>query len=685
MKKNTIALVLVGVLLCLKSNAQEFVQTTTSKLYENRSFRTSGKFSIGGADTEKIGGSPLNIQTPWGNWMAFVDSYKKDVYAFHNPNNGGRMELFIVDGVTKKPRFGVFSVRRDGNIGMGTNSPLGKLHVAGDTYVDGGWLRVKGQRGVLFQDYGGGFYMTDSSWIRTYGNKNFYHNTGTMRTDGTFEVGPSGNRFRVRTSGNVGIGNGNPSEKLHVEGNLLLDSYNLGNEKGIFFREGHTTNYPYNISILAYDHSNGGVSPDGLSINAYDGVSFSTGANTRNERMRINVNGNVGIGTTAPAEKLHVNGSIRGNISGGALRVKSSHGYIDVGAQNTSWAHIYTDRSKFIFNKDVYSVTNGFSSYNNDLILRTKGTERLRIKDENGYVGIGTNTPYEKLQVGNAIGLHDGGHKILTFMYAYGGGARDLDNTKHAAEVRFDPVLGNLQLGTSGTLTNGPTPRMTINKTGKVGVGLTNPNAKLEVKHAGTIGGKWNPSGSFLTLNDGANSLLMDTNEIYGNSTLHIGSASGDLLKIRAVPTSGGMVDRVVVKANGDVGIGTLNPDAKLAVKGKIHAEEIKIDLSVPAPDYVFLENYDLKTIEEVDTYIKEKGHLPNIPSAKVMEKNGVELGLMNMKLLEKIEELTLYTIDQNQQIKSTTKQLQKLEKENKELEDRLTKLEALLMKKESK
>ncbi len=96
---------------------------------------------------------------------------------------------------------------------------------------------------------------------------------------------------------------------------------------------------------------------------------------------------------------------------------------------------------------------------------------------------------------------------------------------------------------------------------------------------------------------------------------------------------------------NGQIGIGTTSPDAKLTVKGKIHAEEVKVDLSVPGPDYVFKEGYDLRTLEETQQYIKEHGHLPNIPSAKEMERNGVELGVMNMRLLEKIEELTLHMI----------------------------------------
>ncbi|MBD1263212.1 hypothetical protein HZY62_21680 [Maribacter polysiphoniae] len=115
----------------------------------------------------------------------------------------------------------------------------------------------------------------------------------------------------------------------------------------------------------------------------------------------------------------------------------------------------------------------------------------------------------------------------------------------------------------------------------------------------------------------------------------------------------------------GMVGIGTTTPDSKLSVKGKIHAEEVKVDLSVPAPDYVFKEDYNLRTLEETMDYIKENGHLPNIPSAKKMEKNGVELGTMNMKLLEKIEELTLYMIDLK---KENERQIKELKEEVKVL-----------------
>ncbi|QLE02045.1 hypothetical protein HX109_10945 [Galbibacter sp. BG1] len=100
------------------------------------------------------------------------------------------------------------------------------------------------------------------------------------------------------------------------------------------------------------------------------------------------------------------------------------------------------------------------------------------------------------------------------------------------------------------------------------------------------------------------------------------------------------------------IGIGTNNPDAKLTVKGNIHAQELKLDLNGSvAPDYVFDKEYPLNSLEAVEQHIIKKGHLPNIPSAKEMERDGINLKEMNLKLLEKIEELTLYVIQQQKEI----------------------------------
>ena len=131
---------------------------------------------------------------------------------------------------------------------------------------------------------------------------------------------------------------------------------------------------------------------------------------------------------------------------------------------------------------------------------------------------------------------------------------------------------------------------------------------------------------------------------------------------------SGTYTERLVIMAStGNVGIGTTSPDAKLAVNGNIHAKEVKVDLT-GWPDYVFKESYTPPTLEEVEKHIKEKGHLINLPSAKEVEANGVELGEMNKLLLEKIEELTLYVIE----LKHENERLKNLEKRIKQIERKL-------------
>ncbi|MFV0268591.1 MAG: LamG-like jellyroll fold domain-containing protein, partial [Draconibacterium sp.] len=109
---------------------------------------------------------------------------------------------------------------------------------------------------------------------------------------------------------------------------------------------------------------------------------------------------------------------------------------------------------------------------------------------------------------------------------------------------------------------------------------------------------------------------------------------------------------------NGKVGIGTSQPDQALTVAGNIHAEEVVVETNIPAPDYVFDENYPLRTVRELEAFLKTYSHLPDIPSAKEMETNGINLSELNLMLLKRIEELTLYLIDQE-------KRIQKMEEKN--------------------
>lgn len=113
----------------------------------------------------------------------------------------------------------------------------------------------------------------------------------------------------------------------------------------------------------------------------------------------------------------------------------------------------------------------------------------------------------------------------------------------------------------------------------------------------------------------------------------------------------------VYVTRDGNMGIGLKNPKDKLEVNGQIHARSVKIDVKNWA-DFVFKEGYDLPRLSEIESYITREGHLPNIPSTEEVVQNGVELGEMQKRLLQKVEELTLYLIAQDKEIETLKKEV---------------------------
>ena len=120
--------------------------------------------------------------------------------------------------------------------------------------------------------------------------------------------------------------------------------------------------------------------------------------------------------------------------------------------------------------------------------------------------------------------------------------------------------------------------------------------------------------------------------------------------------------DRLMVQYNkdGNVGIGTWKPDEKLSVNGKIRAHEIKVE-TANWPDYVFKPEYQLPSLIETEQFIKENGHLPEIPKASELETNGLSLGEMNKLMMKKIEELTLHLIEKYKEITEINKVLKNL------------------------
>ena len=325
---------------------------------------------------------------------------------------------------------------------------LGDFQIAKDLYLANGWLRVKGQKGLLFHDYAGGFRMIDNTWIRTYGGKSFYHDTGIMRTDGEFQVGSGGNRFRVTNSGSVGIGTTSPSEKLHVVGNILSNKLLLNDPLD-------TSDWNLNWQSGFFQSFNAANAPEPNQW--FWGINMNHGSNNPSYRY----NGQIAIKNSANSPTIY-------------FRSTGKNG-------NGVWSRIvHREGNQFI----------------------------------NGKLGLGTTT----------FGSH------------------------------------------------------------------------------------------------------------------------------------------------------------KLAVEGSIGAREIKVEASGWS-DFVFYKDYKLPTLEEVAAHIREKGHLKDIPSAKEVTENGIYLGEMDAKLLQKIEELTLYTLEQQKQLQNHSDTNKKLKLQNRNLEQRLAKLEALLLK----
>jgi len=159
--------------------------------------------------------------------------------------------------------------------------------------------------------------------------------------------------------------------------------------------------------------------------------------------------------------------------------------------------------------------------------------------------------------------------------------------------------------------------------------GVTNPLPYQEVN---------GPALSFKTAVD----LYVNSNGITKNSAFFLGGTTNYF--------------------EGNVGLGTLSPRERLSVNGKIRAHEIKVE-TANWPDYVFAQDYQLPSLKETEKHIKEKGHLPGIPSAEEVKTNGVDLGEMNAKLLQKIEELTLHLIDQNKLIQTQQKLIEQQQK----------------------
>ena len=227
----------------------------------------------------------------------------------------------------------------------------------------------------------------------------------------------------------------------------------------------------------------------------------------------------------------------------------------------------------------------------------------------NNNLGIGTNSPNYSLSFGtNVVGA------TLAMFENVGG--------RNMTGLRYNVQNTGLELIANNTV------GLYIGNLGKVGIGTTSPSYQLSF-------GK----------NDGA-TLAMYENEHGVNMTGLRYNVEKIGLELIANNTVG-----LYIANGGNVGVGTLIPDKELTVNGTIHAKEVLVDNLGPLADFVFKPTYKLMSLYEVEQYVNANRHLPEIPSASEVEKKGLNLGEMQNKLLQKVEELTLYIIEQQKKI----------------------------------
>lgn len=433
-------------------------------------------------------------------------------------------------------------------------------------------------------------------------------------------------KFFIHEAGRVGIGTTNPEHGLlQINGNGYDKGITLWTNSGSFTSRIWLDDAKRNFHI-----TRGSNATKGITISHEGKVGVAT----------VNPEGNFNVASTRTIASTNLaNASIL--IGSSALGIGIDDNEIQAKGQDF---HIGT-------------------ASNNSIFFQTSGPNKRMMIDKGGFVGIGVNSPSYNLHVYNQGKELDKEYLVGAFSTTRSGGVYlgYLADGTGASEARVRSGGNiNLSLGTTRH-----TQSITIkNSNGFVGIGTTEPKFKFDVNGHAKIGGN----------------LLIDGTDIRlgrDNSERSIGEKKSQRALVHYKN------DALIVNYEGDFEGGIIVQGLRtvftgnVAVNKKLEAKEIKVTNS-PTADFVFSSNYNLPSIESVSKYVKEFKHLPEIASAKEMNKNGVNVGEFQIQLLQKIEELTLYTIEQEKQIKLLHK---KIELNDNNFEKRLRKIESKLQK----
>lgn len=296
---------------------------------------------------------------------------------------------------------------------------------------------------------------------------------------------------------------------------------------------------------------------------------------------------------------------------------------------------------------------------NNDMVMHLTPKGDLVVKRSlnvpNLTVGSVSDTSYKKLVIAGAnIPTNIGSKRDISYEFA-GAGKAIIRSYRGGSWDTFLQFLTN-DYGNPG---GEPTVRMHINSDGNIGLGNTNPSDHLNI--TGTVGTVTNriaiqntgiPNSLFYlgnTSSDYAVTNQRGANILESYTDLHVGAANTGNIYFETGRTGTVAPISMTILNNGDVAIGTSATGGnKLAVGGAIAARRVKVTQNAAWADYVFHDTYQLPLLTDVASYIAKHKHLPGIPDAAEVARDGQDLGEMNRKLLEKVEELTLYIIQQD-------------------------------------
>jgi hypothetical protein len=330
--------------------------------------------------------------------------------------------------------------------------------------------------------------------------------------------------------------------------------------------------------------------------------------------------------------------------------------------------------------------------------------------DNSSRVGLGTSTPVLNLHVstGNTPAIRLEQSAVSGFT------AQTWDMAGNEANFFVRDVTSGSRLPFR-IRPGAPSSSLDIASDGDIGIGTASPEQRLDVRSGGvtniqatTFGAGQDDRADFIIRRARGTSAVptaVQLNDRIGGFQArgHNGTAFSDIaasFDVRAeenfsatangtrlafqTTANGAIVPttRMVIRQNGRVGVGTTSPTELLHVSGGnlLVSGGGFFDDGVPVTDFVFEPDYRLMPLDELKTFVATHKHLPNVPSKDdAKSAGGVNIGLYSMRILEKVEELTLYTLDQHEQIQSLEAQKAELARKNAELEARLARIEALL------